>query len=318
MTDTETIVLGFDIGGTRVRAALVQGAHLLFSQAVTWPAAGSPEDDVRFIADLARQVLAQAAVAPGVITRAGVALAALTDLSGTVVQWPNRPSWAGLPFGTLLATQLNMAVAVGDDANAATLAEWRYGNGQGARQMLLIMAGTGIGAGLILDQRLFLGRNGWAGELGHTIVDPHGVTCPCGRRGCLQALAAGRRLEQIAAAHSLSSVAELLAAARQGVAWAQSALADSGRWVGLAAANMANVLDLEVVVIGGGLTVLGADWWEPLEAAFQANVLNQSYRSVALRPARLPETAGLLGAALFAREGTAGSMVAPVGDHNAA
>lgn len=71
-------------------------------------------------------------------------------------------------------------------------------------------------------------------------------------------------------------------------------------------------------MIGGGLTMLGADWWEPLEAAFQANVLNQSYRSVALRPARLPETAGLLGAALFAREGTAGSMVALVGDHNAA
>jgi len=299
--ETGPTLLALDIGGTQVRAARVRGSEILAQQALPWPPDLSPADEVNFVADLALNLLRRDE-GGGRVEAAGVALAALTDEEGNVVSWPNRPAWRGLPFRSLLQVHLGLPVLVEDDANAAALAEWAFGAGRKYQHVLVMMVGTGVGAGLILNGNLFRGRHGWAGELGHLVVLPDGPACPCGNRGCLQVMASGRALDRLAAERGLTGAAAVTAAAEHGEAWAGEALTASGRWLGLAAANVVNLLDLEAVVIGGGLSGLGPPWWSTLDETLHARLLNPSHRTVALHRAVLPDTAGLLGAAYLARQ----------------
>lgn len=299
--DADVTVLGLDIGGTQARAALVRGGRIIAGRAISWPHAQPAHADVECIVDLARDLIGKAA-SPQAIGAVGVALAALVDRDGTVVQWPNRPSWRGLPFRALLESRLALPTVVEDDANAAALAEWRFGAGQAYQQVLVMTVGTGVGAGLILDGRLLRGQHGWAGELGHLVVLPDGPPCACGLYGCLQTVASGRALERAAAEHGLPGASSVTAAAERGEAWACAALAACGRWLGLAAANVVNLLDLQAVIVGGTLSTIGGPLWPTLEATLQANIRNRLYREVDLRRALLPDTAGLLGAASLAAQ----------------
>jgi len=294
-------ILGLDIGGTNVRAALIRGSEVTAIRGATWPADLSPEEEVGFVADQALAVVGEARLTA---RAAGVSLAALLTKKGVVAHWPNRPNWRGLAFRSLLEARLGMPIVIEDDANAAAMAEWAYGSGRGYRQLLVVMVGTGVGAGLILDGRLYRGGFGWAGELGHVTVSPDGPPCPCGKHGCLQTLASGRALERVATDRGLGAASAVTAAAELGEEWAQHALADCGRQLGLALANAVNLLDLEAVVVGGGLSVLGQTWWTGLERALRANLINRDHREVALLRAKLPDTAGLIGAALLARKTT--------------
>jgi glucokinase len=298
---TDRLVLGFDIGGTQVRAALGKRNQIVAQRAATWPRDRSPADEVEFVAELAFELHRQH-TPDEPIQAAGVALAALVDRSGRVVHWPNKPGWRDLPFRSLLAERLGVPTVVEDDANTAALAEYTHGAGRGYRQVLVLMAGTGIGAGLILDGHLFRGRHGWAGELGHVVMQPDGPECTCGHRGCLQSLASGRALERIAAAQGLADVPALIASANNGELPARTAIITCGRWIGLATANLVNLLDLEAIVIGGGLLGLGDLWWSAIEQTLHANMLNGAYASVALHRAALPDSAGLLGALTLATQ----------------
>ncbi|HYP25627.1 MAG TPA: ROK family protein [Blastocatellia bacterium] len=293
--------LGLDIGGTRVRAALGSGLNVGPTLSDEWPDGLSPESAVGFIADLASGLISESGAA-GTVRACGVSLAALTNKQGEVVSWPNHPDWRGLPFESMLGSRLGLPLVIEDDANAAALAEAKLGAGRDYRNLLVMMAGTGVGAGLILRGRLFRGSNGWAGELGHQIVLPGGPECACGHRGCLQLVASGRALERAAAEHGLPGAAALSEAAARGEVFALEALADCGRWLGLAAANVVNLLDLEAVIVGGGLSKLGAPLWPALEGALRTNLLVQSHRSVALHQAALPDDAGVRGAILLAQD----------------
>lgn len=295
------LYLGFDIGGTEIRTALGHGTTIAASRAATWPAERAPADEVQFVADLALALMRDTGLAEQV-RAVGVALAALTDREGTVVDWPNRPSWRGLRFRPLLAERLALPTIVEDDANAAALAEWGLGAGRGFRHVAVITVGTGIGAGLILDGALVHGRHGWAGELGHLVMQPDGPLCACGHRGCLQLLASGRALERVAAARGLDGSRAVTAAAALGQEWAVAALVESARWLGLAAANVVNLLDLEAVVIGGGLSALDDPWWGALQTTFEANLLTPDHRQVALLRTTLPQGAGVLGALWLAQQ----------------
>lgn len=161
--EADRLVLGFDIGGTQVRVALGNQDRIIAQRATTWPSDLSPADEVRFVSDQALE-LQRAHPPDQPVQTAGVALAALVDRSGTVVSWPNRPRWRGLAFRSLLAERMSVPMVIEDDANAAALAEYTHSAGHGYRHVLVLMAGTGIGAGLILDGRLFRGRNGWVIE----------------------------------------------------------------------------------------------------------------------------------------------------------
>lgn len=288
----EGTFLAFDIGGTNIRIAIVNDGRVCTRCAAQWPAALSPVEEVSFICDLARYVVDEAG-ARGLVRAVGISMAGLLDGMGHVVSWPNRPSWNGLALRALLEERLILPVILEDDANSAAVAEWSFGAGRGFENLMVMTIGTGVGAGLILGGRLFRGTHGWAGELGHIIMDPGGPECPCGRRGCLQALASGRSLERAAKGMKAPALGD----ERE----ASGGVEACGFWLGLAAANTVNLLDLEAVVIVGGLSALGGSWWSALEKTLRSNLLNGESRAIVLRRGQLADTAGLLGAAKLAQ-----------------
>ena len=294
-------LLGLDIGGTNFRAALAVETEIVGSRWAAWPPHLSPEQEVDVLADMASEIVGEAGL-DSPLAGVGVSLAALVDERGTVVQWPNRPAWRGLAFKALLEKRLAVPVSIEDDANVAALAEATVGAGRDYRDVLVLMVGTGVGAGLILNKQLFRGRNGWAGDLGHVVMLPGGPACSCGKRGCLQMLASGRALQRAAKMRGLNDAEEVTAAAGRGESWALDTLAESGRWLGLAAANVSELLDLEAVIVGGGLSRLGAPWWTALEESLRGNILNAQHRRIALCRTEFPDTAGLLGAIILARQ----------------
>lgn len=296
---TKATVIGFDIGGTWIRVALADESRTIATEATPWPSGLSPVEEINFIADFALNLVGQWRKTDSVCA-AGVSLAAMVDVGGTVISWPNRPHWRALSFKTILETRLGVPVAVEDDANAAALAEWQFGAGRGYHNLMVMMAGTGVGCGLILNGSLFRGQTGWAGELGHLVMLPDGMDCPCGHRGCLQTVASGRALERVALERNLADVAALVNASEEGQAWASEELAVCGNWLGLAAVNVVNLLDLEAVIVGGGLSSLPASWWNALTGTFHANLLNRNHRQVQLHKAALSEMAGVIGATSLA------------------
>lgn len=303
MTKADAHLLGLEIGGTHVRVAVASGARILASRIERWHAGLSPDRELSWVAELALSLAR--AHSPNIrLLAAGVAAAALLDDTGAVLQWPNRPAWRGLPLKDSLRACLGLPVFIEDDANAAALAEATLGAGRSYTHLLVLTIGTGVGAGLILDKRLFRGRHGWAGELGHIVMQTDGPRCPCGKRGCLQMLASGRAFERLAAERGLRGGGVAVTnAALAGEAWAVEAVHACGRWLGLAVANAVDLLDLEAVVIGGGLGRQDAPLWRSLQETMQAHLLNAAHKQVALRGAELGEMAGLMGAVLIARQG---------------
>ena len=304
--NASTLTLGLDIGGTNVRAALVDGSRIVASSASSWPDKLMPDDEVAFIAD---QVFALLQKSGAGARAAGIALAALVNKDGMVVDWPNRRAWRGLRFRALLESKLDLPIVIEDDANAAAVAEWIYGAGRGHKNLLVMMAGTGVGAGVIVEGRLVRGANGWAGEIGHLTVVRDGPECACGKRGCLQVMASGRALEREAFRRGLDGAPRVTAAAESGERWAEEIITDCGRWIGLAAASAINLLDLDAVVIGGGLAALGAAWWDAVNQGLRSNIINRDHRSIALKRAVFSDTAGLIGAALLAGEAINGGAI---------
>lgn len=299
--NTDVPLLGLDIGGTYVRSAVGLGPRIIATQAASWPYGLSPTEELNFIAELALDLIDKTGINEPV-QGAGVSLAALLDEEGRVADWPNRPQWRQLDFRSLLESRLTMPIVVEDDANATALAECKYGAGRGYRHLLVMVVGTGTGAGLILDGFLYRGAHGWAGEFGHVSVLPDGPACPCGNRGCLQMMASGRALERIADHGGLGGVEALTIAAKEGETWAAEALSSCGRWLGFAAANVVNLLDLEAVIVGGGLSALGSPFWSTLSETLQAGLLNPAHREVALHKAALADKAGVLGAIILAQQ----------------
>jgi glucokinase len=308
---TEATVIGVDIGGTWIRVALADKSGIIATESTGWPFGLSPAEEVNFIGDIAMKLAVKWGKADSVLA-AGVSLAAMVDVGGTVVTWPNHPHWQKLPFKTILEARLGVPIKVEDDANAAALAEWQFGAGRGYHSLIVIMAGTGVGCGLVLNGILFRGQTGWAGELGHVVMLPDGMECPCGHRGCLQTVASGRALERVAFARNLPNVAALVNASDEGQLWASAELANCGGWLGLAAANVANLLDLQAVIIGGRLSANSAVW-NSLTERFYSNLLNPNHRQVNLHRATLSETAGLRGATSLAWQQLGGEHEAATG-----
>lgn len=266
-------------------------------------------------------VLAETVAALGPASAVGVGMPGLVDVTGVLRFAPNLPGVVDLDVrGGLRARFPGVAVRVDNDATCAGWAEDRVGAARGSSHALLVTLGTGIGGGLIVDGRLARGAHGFAGEIGHMVVDPNGPSCPCGQRGCWERFASGSGLgslaREAAAATPGGRMAELAggdpeavrgehatAAAAEGDAVAQGVMAGFGRWVALGLANLANVFDPEVFVLGGGLVKAGEILLAPVREAFAGLVLAGAHRPpIAIVAAALGERAGAIGAALLAAE----------------
>ena len=279
----------------------------------------TPRDGPRLLdvlVALAQDLIAQAGEVAGV----GIGAPGLVDGLGTLQFAPNLPGVVGLAIGAAVADRLRaVPVVVDNDATCAGWAEALMGSAHGCRYVLMATLGTGIGGGLVVDGRVVRGAYGFAGEIGHTIVDPAGPLCPCGQRGCWERYASGSGLGWMGREAAEAGLApglvdraggdpenvrgeHVTAAARAGDAAAQEVMDRFGWWVALGLANLANILDPECIVVGGGLIEAGEVLLAPTRRAFDRLLEGARHRpAIPIVAAALGERAGAIGAALLAR-----------------
>ena len=233
----------------------------------------------------------------GAFDSLGVGIPGLITLDGVMRASPNIPGSVDVAVGPELSRRLGRRVYVDNDANLSALAEWRFGAGRGARNMWMVTLGTGIGGGHVLDGVVQRGVNGFAGEIGHVVVNPDGPRCTCGRKGCWEVYASGRGLKMLSSGEPGESV---IARARAGEADALTVIEAWARWVAIGLSNLTNVSDPDVIVIGGGVSE-AADVMMPFVRRWFVETLYspEQREHPDLRVAQLGEHAGAIGAALL-------------------
>jgi len=297
-------VIGVDLGGTKLAAALVSLDGRL-THRVTRPTC--TDDAGALVHQVCELVTELLGVASAPVRAVGIGAAGLVDRDRSTVRFaPNLPL-NDVPLGELVAERTDLDVTVENDANAAAWAEYRFGAGRGAESLAVVTVGTGIGAGIVLDGRLFRGSHGLAAEVGHVVLDPAGPPCPCGGAGCLESFASGRALSAAARRLAGEGGAEiqgsaLAAAALAGDQLAIEAFRQIGTSLGLGLAGLAAVLDVDAFVLGGGVAAAGELLRAPAELALRDRLVGGAHRPRPdVRLAALGNEAGIVGAADLAR-----------------
>ncbi|OPZ64967.1 MAG: Glucokinase [Firmicutes bacterium ADurb.Bin506] len=308
--------IGIDLGGTKIASMLINSEYEVLArltvptrheegeQSVIGRITGSAQHLCDSASVEMRQVGRVCVGSPGPIIRQ----------SGMVLDAPNL-GWKNVALAPLVSNALGVPVIVENDANAAAVAENLLGAGKASRNMMYITVSTGVGGGLVLDRRLYRGSGGAAGEIGHTTVLPNGPLCGCGNRGCLEALASGtaiaRRGQEIAHRPAGRGIAQLAVdgpvtamtvaeAARRGDRAATAILRDAFEYLGIAVANAANLLNLDTVVIGGGVAGIGDMLFDSVRYEVRARTFAFVAEQCKIVPASLGADSGALGAACCA------------------
>jgi glucokinase len=320
------MLLGIDIGGTKTAFAIAHpGGHAL--QAHTRhpaPKTGDARADVDRIVEQADALLAQAGLGRGDVSVVGLSVPGPLDLeAGQVIRPPNLPGWEAVPIREWLAEAFDCPVALENDANAAALAEWRKGAGEGTRDLVYLTMSTGVGGGIVLGGRLHRGRLGTAGELGHVPVVVGGELCACGLRGCLEAYVGGAawtkrlrsttpassRVAELAGDVGQITTRHLLEAAREGDAFALAEVDGFNRHLAQAIAWLTFALAPEVVVLGTIVVAGGRELMlDPIRALVRESVWPHQAPYMRIEAARLgehlAEWAGVCAALEFVQEAT--------------
>ena len=306
--------LGIDIGGSKLALAVGDEQGQLRAQR-RQPSRFSddPERDLAALAGEARSLCAEAGLEVSALRGVGVsAPGPLDPASGVLLHPPNLPGWREVPIRRLLGEQLGLPVRVENDANAAALAEWRFGAGRGFQHVAHLTMSTGVGAGLVLGGTLYAGKLGMAGEIGHAPVEWYGEACACGGRGCLEAYVggaawtrrlarttpAGSRVAALAGAPERARPEHVVEAAREGDAFALSELARYNDYLARGITTLVFLLAPEVVILGTIPTAAGETLClGPVRAQVLARVWPLLGRELKILPSglgpRLPYLAGL-------------------------
>lgn len=317
------MLVGLDVGGTKILGvALGENREVIALQRRDTPAQAGDAD--LLVASLAEVVESlrddigrNASRSPAI----GVGLPGLVDRSGRLQFAPNLAGLRDADLGSRLGAATGAGVVRADnDATCAMRAEYALGAAVGADHVILVTLGTGIGGGLVLDGRVMRGAWGFAGEIGHMVVDADGIVCVCGRRGCWEQYASGNALGRMGreaaeqgigaswvalAGGSIADVRgeHVTAAATDGDQEARALVKRFADWFAVGLANLVDILDVERCVVGGGLVAAGDTLLEPIRSSFAIRLLAASHRpEVAIVPAQLGDRAGAIGAALLAAE----------------
>jgi glucokinase len=306
--------IAVDIGGTQIRAACYAEGSLTPFQLdkVTTQAADTTP--------LERMVTLIEAIWPAGETVEAIGVAApgpVNTYEGIIYTAPNIPGWSNLCLSQHLKEKFGVPVLVGNDANLAALGEWQCGAGQGHHHLIYMTVSTGIGTGIIQDDRLILGSKGLAGELGHVTIDPAGPVCSCGQRGHLEAFASGTAIARWVEHELINGVPsslpvyqklnarQIAAAANQGDVLAITALARAGTFIGHALADHLHTFNPSIIIIGGGVSRSGELLFAPMRVALRERIISPYYlEDLQLTTAALGDEAGLVGALTLARSAT--------------
>ena len=314
--------IGIDIGGTNVPAAIIdENGVILHTINKKTMAEGGPDVVIQRIVDSINE-LAQYfddKIKDGKIIGIGIgAPGTLDHKNGQIITSPNLSHWRNIPLVEKIRSQIKMPVFIDNDANCAAIGEHWIGAAAGAENVILLTLGTGVGGGIIINNKIYRGSHGTAGELGHITISAKGNKCACGNFGCLEAYAsanatasrAKERLKREDVASSLQTkklsditAHEIFQHAEQGDRFAQSILTESGAFLGIGIATFANTFDPDIIIIGGGFSSAG----KYLIPAAIDEAYKRSFKSVMdnikITTAKLGNDAGIIGAAKLAFDG---------------
>ena len=313
--------VGFDLGGTKMMATVFDGAFRTLGAAkAKTPVNEGPKAVLARIRETIAEALQEAGAAPGAVAGIGVGCPGVLDLdAGVILEAPNL-GWRRVPLRALLARRFGCRVVVANDVDAGTYGEWRFGAGRGARTLLGVFPGTGIGGGCVYEGRLLRGKTGSAMEIGHLPIREHGRLCGCGKRGCLEALAgrlaisaevaqaAFRGEAPFVAANGGSDLKKLKSgllakAIKAGDAAVERIVRDAMRLMGRAIGGVVNLLAPDVVVLGGGLVeAMPRLALEEVRAGLKETAMASFLPLLQVKEAELGDDATTLGAAALAAE----------------
>jgi predicted NBD/HSP70 family sugar kinase len=294
------LALGIDFGHRHLRVAVSDLSHTVLAE--TWRELDvdhSADEGLDTAAAFVDDVLAEAGVDRSRVIGVGMGLPAPIDRATGAVQASSiLPGWVGVDAAAEASRRLSLPVEVENDANLGALAELVWGAGRGRSDLAYIKVSSGIGAGLISGGRLQHGVGGTAGEIGHTVLTDGGPVCRCGNRGCLETLASSRAIAELLSSSrgEVISTRRLLELSNAGDAAAQRLIGDAGRAIGIAVANLCNLLNPECVIVGGDLSGAGEALLEPLRETARRNAIPSAGDALEVFAGVLGERAELLGA----------------------
>lgn len=308
--------IGIDVGGTKIAAGLVDRAGTVLERFTTQAhAEQEPEFVISAIEAAYQAILAQSGVEPANIEAVGLGFPGNTNgPAGLVLTSSNLPAWDHFPLRDVVAERLGIPVLLENDCNLCAVGEHRFGAGRGSRHMCYVTLSTGYGIGIIINNQLYVGHTGTAGEVGHIVIDIGGPPCGCGKPGCVMAYASGVGLSRMAYEAIDAGTETVLrermppdrqrfggeviaAAAGQGDAVAREILQTVGYYSGVGLSMVIEMLNPEVIVIGGGLTRIGPMLLEPAMAAMREHTQPELWDSVRIVPWQLGDDPGIIGAA---------------------
>jgi glucokinase len=312
-------VLAIDLGGTKIRVALVSQDGKILSSIRQLSNAGKGKKQVIENMESSMELLLKKSNKNiRDIQSISLAIAGINDIKrGIVTTAPNLPGWQGVNIQSMAQARFGLSAYLINDATAAAIGEHRLGAGMGYRNLVYLTVSTGIGGGLIIDNKPYYGEDGAAGELGHMKVLADGPRCNCGKAGCLEALSSGSAMTRKAineinkgrnsillglCDNDVSKVtAEMIAAAaKRGDDLSNEIISEASYYLGIGLSNLINIFNPDVIVIGGGLSKMGAMYLGPAKKTAKQIAFRLPADRVKIVKSKLGDNAGLIGAALYA------------------
>ena len=302
---TNDLYIGMDLGGTTFKALAVSPDGTICGRIQGYTQAErQPEAVVHSMVEALRRLQTEVAAAHRRLVAIGFGIPGILDLpQGLIRRSPNLPSWQNFDLRRALQRVLDVPFTIENDANAAALGEAWLGAGRGLQHFLMLTLGTGVGGGVIIAGTILHGAHGYAGELGHTVVDPHGPLCGCGSYGCLEQFTSGAAVARMAEPHYGKTTAKAVAlAARRGEPQALEVYHRVGRYLGIACASFANLFNPQAVVLGGAMARAFDLFSETMHTTMRERTFLEVYNGLRLVPAECGNDAGGLGAAYQAMQ----------------
>jgi glucokinase len=304
-------LIAVDVGGTQMRAACYRSGSTTPVNLQRIPTQGGGRTPQENLLAVIQSVIP----ADGLVSAIGVASPGPIDLErNLIITAPNIPQWSNFPIVAYLEDYFHVPVALDNDANLAALGEWKFGAGQGYHHLVYVTISTGVGGGVIIEDRLLHGRRGMAAELGHITVDPAGPLCGCGQRGHLEALASGTAIARAAReaiqrgeptslpAGETITARHVAEAATRGDALSLRIINQAAAYLGCALADFLHIFNPTILILGGGVSRSGPVFMDPVRKALQQHALSPNYlEGLTLTMAAHGDEAGLIGALALAQ-----------------
>ena len=306
--------IGVDLGGTTIKTGIVSSdGEIIFQSKFPTLGEQGPKTVIGQIRKSIEEVLARA---KGKTLRGiGIGSPGIVDEKGGIVKDPpNFADWHNVALGNAVAKIFRLSAKVENDANVAAIAEAKFGAGKHHPNFLFVIWGTGVGGGIILNGDIYRGPFGGAGEIGHVCIDYNGLQCNCGAQGCVEAYVGQRYLSQRTAErlkhHPRSAILKLVGgdvskvepkyisqAALKGDKLAREIFTEAGTLLGVALGSVLNTVDVRVIIIGGGISAAGDFVFTAIKKSVQSHVMKPMREDITVLPAKLGNSAGILGAA---------------------